>query len=358
MKKSRQQLCVAISIVFFITVLFVGQVPKPFASGSAPEQIAGFLKDVVMLDISKYSVMVVSNNVAHPTTLGGLERTSVALMLDSSQSKLYVNADITNGTLSLCAVRADSGEPEYTQPLATDYVEVAKGFLERYETFTGDSSIETMRNILASNGDIKPGDITSGNIRMSVSDLINPTFSWTTTYNGADYNSLQVSFQHYQPFFSFIDDRSYYRIGNTDVSVTMDDAINIAQKRMDIFSWAILESDGSQTKVEDFNVSAIDATLSTQGRENPLVLYPFWNVNFILDRNYPGNVHSVIVKVWADTGKINSTYPLTTSNWVADNEASTLPMPDTFSLSQILIAVPVIILIIAAVLLVVKKRGK
>ena len=38
--------------------------------------------------------------------------------------------------------------------------------------------------------------------------------------------------------------------------------------------------------------------------KNALALYPQWIVTFHLDKVYSGNVNSIMVELWADTGEV------------------------------------------------------
>lgn len=351
------QKSITIATIFFIYIITIGQISTTFAAKQNITYVEDFLNEVVMLDMNKYSSTVVSDIIDYPSELKGLERNGIVLTLESSESKLHVYAYLIDGSFSSCSITAETGEPEYVEPLLTDFVELARNFLQRYEQFTEDSIISSMKEMLDSNSGLTVGDTTSGNIKMSISDLFNPTFSWTTTHNGVDYTKLQFSYQSYQKFFSFTDDRYYHEIGQTDVNISKDEAISIAQNQIDDFSWIIIEEGGTQQKVNSFNVATIDATLSAQPKGDTLVLYPMWNVNFILDKEYPGEVQTLIVTIWADNGVVNSTYPLTTSNWIV-NGGSTIPESNASSIPLETIVLSAILVPLAIVLVLIVKRKR
>lgn len=355
MKSSTQKVAVIVAILSFFLVS-ITYVPQTFANESAQNYFIDFLNEVVLLDMAQYSTQLVSDIVDYPSELKGLDRNGIVLTLESSEATLHAYAYLIDGSISSCSITAETGEPEYLQSLPTDFVELAKGFLERYEQFTGDSSISSMKDMLDLSHGLSIGDTISGNIKMSISDLFNPTFSWTIIHDDVDYTQLQFSYPSSQKFFLFTDDRHYNEIGQTEINFSRDEAISIAQHQLDDFSWIILEDDGTQQQVPSFNVATTDATLSAHPKGDTLSLYPMWNVNFILDKVYPGDVQTLVVTIWAGNGVVNSTYPLTTSNWIPNDESPIPVSTSSIPLEAIVLSAILIPLSIVLVIFIKRKR--
>ena len=92
-----------------------------------------------------------------------------------------------------------------------------------------------------------------------------------------------------------------FKVGSTELNVQKDEAINIALKNTENYSWI---SNGEE--ISDFNIleNNITAIMYPHLRENNLELIPCWVINIPLDKVYPGNVDNILVGVWADNGEI------------------------------------------------------
>jgi hypothetical protein len=97
------------------------------------------------------------------------------------------------------------------------------------------------------------------------------------------------------------DDWYFYAVGNTQVNVSKDQAIQIARNAAKDFEW---KADGET--VSNFNVLSepVSALFFPHARTDQLVLFPYWYITLYLDREYPGGVNSIAVGVWADTGEV------------------------------------------------------
>jgi hypothetical protein len=269
---------------------------------NAGERSLIFLTDVLMVDVAKYNVTLKNDNVNYPEDLGGFPREVVGYLLDSAESRLEAAFEFENGLLTWSNIVALQGSPSYIGPLSENILESADAFLQRYQTNTEDSEVETMRNMLNSVPEIANVTKSEGNMQLTVSSKGSfVSFDWKIVFNGATFTKLGVTFKAGAPY-AFMDTRKLYTIGSTSANISEESALNIAKARVANTSWT---SDGKT--VEGSNITMLgehsSATLLTTCRE-PLVLYPYWSVSLTFDKIYPGNVYGVKYSIWADTGEI------------------------------------------------------
>lgn len=191
------------------------------------------------------------------------------------------------------------GSPQYVQPKFTTMSDHAENFLEKYQVYTGDSSLEGYKNMLSQLDITKNATKTINNIKLTSTNSLISSLDWRNSFNGADYTGISISFRN-GSFYAFKDDRSYYKIGGTEVNLSQEEAINLALQYVETFSWKV-----GDVEVTDFNIveDQIRTRLLTKSKE-PLNLYPYWLITLPLDDIYPGLVTTIQVQIWADTSEI------------------------------------------------------
>jgi hypothetical protein len=315
MKNCVKRICVSVIVSVIIAASFMS---VPFVHSeafSAIDKLLVFLRDVVMLNVTAYGdgVVVVSDIANPPPDKGEVVDEAGLITLVTNGSKLDVTFTFINRTLANCIIYLVEGEPFYTQVPTVGALEEYKGFLEKYENYTGDSAVKEMENAMSTVTDLMPVTKTVGNIKLSVSEN---SISWKYSFNNADYTSLQVSYTNPEGnggrIFWFSDDRSYIQIGDTAVNLTSEQAISLAAKRLENYSWSVDMGNGTYRQISDFNYNWQEAKLLTKGTlAAPHVWYPYWVVTFFMDKVYPGDVVNIIVEMWAKNGEIIDIYPLT-----------------------------------------------
>jgi hypothetical protein len=122
------------------------------------------------------------------------------------------------------------------------------------------------------------------------------------TANGVDFSakSLRLVFQKHV-LQELSDDWFLYKVDSTQVSVSQDQAIQIARNAAKNFEW-----NASGVLVSNFAVlqEPVSAVFFPHPRTESLTLVPYWYITLYLDREYPGGVNSITVGVWADTGAV------------------------------------------------------
>ena len=302
-------------ILTIVLTLSLMQVPTAYsAEWSAPDEALVFLEDVVELDMTKYNAILDIYDVRYPPHLGGLAQENVHYLLESNESKLDVAFAFVNETLDHCGLWVVEGSPLYSQPQPTNVLDMAKDLLQRYQNYTraldseGMRDFEGMRNVLDTVDEIEDMTTTLGNWKLKVTTGADYTaFEWIYMLGGLDFPGLTLEFLK-GTFCGLGDIWSKYKVGSTDVNVSKEEAINIAWKHVENFSWTV---DG--VEVTDFNILEEPLTaslLTTRSREEPLTLYPHWRIELYLDKVYPGMVNRISLAIWADTGEVISCVPL------------------------------------------------
>lgn len=262
-------------------------------------EVLVFLKDVVSLDVSKYNVTLNGEISNYPVDLNALEQITGKYTLVSQESKLEVLYKLVNNTLSYCLVDVLEGTPQYVQQPFKTISDTAGNFIGKYKIYTGDFSLEEYTNLLDQLDITKNTSKTVNNLKLTSTNTLISALDWKNSFNGADYTGLTVSFRN-NSFYAFKDDRSYYKIGGTEVTLSREEAISLALRYAENFSWTI-----GDLEVNDFTIveDHIRALLLTKSRE-PLTLYPYWLITLPLDDIYPGLITTIQVQIWAGSSEI------------------------------------------------------
>jgi len=371
MKSLPKSFLVTLILMAVLTVSFV-QLPKAYSAElTAPEKTLIFLKDVVKIDVTKYNATLVSNWVDYPPHWGGLAQEDVTYDLDQgNESNLYVTCKIREGMLHYFGLEVPKGSPIFAEPQPTNVLDAAKGFLERYQTYSGASYTQEMRNMLDTVDLTKDATITSGNIKLTTSNqeiqndptaeaIESTSFEWTYTVNGVNtpQNMVRVTFDQ-GVFSSFRDDWDLFKIGSTS-AISQEEAINLAKNAAEDYTLQIYLGDNTLTDVE-FNLAdePARAELFMYPKET-LTVYPFWRIELYFDKYYY-SAYGIQVGIWADTGEIESCESLSGLGPIAEEDPTessteqtlTSENDDTASTNMYIITVAAVIALVGAALLI------
>jgi len=355
MKSSLKSFLVA-SILAVLVVSLV-QMPKAYSAQlTAQDETLRFLKDVVKLDMTRYNATLVRNWVDYPPHWGGLAQEVVRYDLDwANESKLYVTCRLRDGTLYSCGLEVLKGSPIYAEPQPTNVLDRAKGFLERYQTYSGASYIQAMRDMLNAVVLTKNMTITSGNVKLTTSSqelrkdpaeaIKRTSFDWIYTVNGVDapQNVVSLTFEN-GIFKSFRDDWNLYKIGSTSINVSREEVINMAMNAAKNYTLKIWRNGWIEV---EFNIvdEPVTAELFMYPRET-LTVYPFWRVELYFDKVYY-SAYGIQVGIWADTKQIEYCMSLSYTGGSPDGGPTT---PQTrLAPTPFLIAVSIVLAIIIGV---------
>ena len=280
----------------------------PSVSNANDQAVAfSFLKNVIQLDASKYEVTLAydiedTNNGFSTDYLGyGLvQQTST---FDRTANAVFA---ISNNAVTSFSIQPTGGQLFFTTP-TTNSVDSAKRIMQNYQTWTHDSDVNKMVNLLNTVGSEKNADEISGNIELKVSTTSERTsFSWSYIYNGADYPGVNLEFQNLFGLFSltFSDNRGIYSIGNTNVNISQQKAIQTAEDYVRSLSYPMNYGNGSIVTVRGLIVNGANTTSLSTTSQGSAVLDPYWSVQVSLSHSYPGETYAVTVGVWAGNGTV------------------------------------------------------
>ena len=293
-------LTVTVAIHFFLVYGAPNQAYS--AELSAPEKALTFLNDVVRLDMTKYNARLVTVS-DFPSDLDGLAEERVKYTLESAGSKLDVTCRFRNNALVYCKLYPIEGSPLFAQP-STNILDAARSLLDRYQTYSGASYLQEMRDMLDTVTELKPMTTTSGNVKLKISIGDWTYIDWIYTVNGIDFDRNRIHFSFLNGAFnSFRDDWDLYKIGSTDGNVSEEEAIRIARENAKNFTLKIWQNEWIEVEF-DIVDEPVEAEFSTQPRE-PDTLYPLWDIQLYFDKSYYG-WNGIKVRMWADTGEVIS----------------------------------------------------
>jgi DNA-binding transcriptional ArsR family regulator len=269
-------------------------------------QAMAIIKDVVQIDVSKYQVTLESDVAETRSDLGGVVEEVMKYSLINSQSRIELTLRFRNSHFSLLQLTQLEGLPNYpllyTQRQPSDPLEAASGLLSRYKSVMNDSYLNEAATLLAS-ANKTVADQTLGNTKLQLSSYgDNAEVLVMFTESGTDFaaKSLHMVFEN-RVLKQFSDDWFLFKVGNTQVNVTKEQAMLIAKNAAKDFSWTV-----NGTKVAGFEIvdSPVSAEFYPHSKTSNLTLIPYWYVTLYLDKTYPGGVNVIAVGVWADTGEI------------------------------------------------------
>jgi hypothetical protein len=269
-------------------------------------QVLDFLSNVTYIDMQSYRATLSLVSTSYPAEYEGLPYTTGKYELDGTAlggtSLIDVTFVLVNDKLCSVIINPRQDTPMYSQQLPNMKIQ-AMELLQRYQTFSQSSDIDTMITMLADVDISQNGTSVSGNVKQIITARTHSTLlQWKYTFNGVDYSGLGLGFTD-GALNSFGDGRSYLHIGNTEVNVSKDEAVNIALNQSKTFSYTYEDQ-----VIADFKIAEnkINAQLKTSNRSEPLTVYPVWVVDLPLTEWYPGYVSYLEVALWADSGEVIS----------------------------------------------------
>jgi hypothetical protein len=342
-----------IFIMVFVMILLSSStyavlMPSAHASTikSYQTQATSILSNVVELSMDAYPQQVISernsaNNPAPlpPTTLSttnpssalvsSLPRDEVIFNLTATQSRMRARCSFVNGKLNQISLYNDVGSPVLKQP-TTNTLVMAQGFLERYQSFTGNSLYGSLSSMLNNTTLQTNVTKTAGNVMLQATVFDNQTENdlvWSYVDNNGNPAPMKDIVLSYRNGYleSFLDNWQLYQTVGVP-TLSSQNAVATALQVVKNFSYIAQNADGTNFTVSDFKVATtFNVTLSymnydvqtplqsTRGSD-PYTLYPAWYVGVGFDKIYPDGITGLNIWVWADTGNLGSVEPMKIQN--------------------------------------------
>jgi hypothetical protein len=265
-----------------------------------------FLRDVIQINLSKYQVTLLSHTTEERSDLGGMIEEIFKLSLVDGDSNMDIDLRFRNNHFSLYQLSVLEGfppyAPEYIQSELKEIIEVTRDLVERYKLNIGDPYLEDISRLLALANETS-NELVLDNIKLKITiNGDNAEVLLMYTENGVDFSakSLRLVFENHA-LKALSDDWFLYAVGNTQINISKEEAVQIARNAAEDFTW-----NASGEEVSDFVIltEPVSALFFPHPRTEPLTLIPYWYITLYLDRTYPGEVRSITVGIWADTGKV------------------------------------------------------
>ncbi|MFA5364676.1 MAG: hypothetical protein WC325_05785 [Candidatus Bathyarchaeia archaeon] len=299
MNRVMKRFFVAVVLVCFCSLFL--QLPIVFAADEKPIADRGlaFIKDVAMMDVTKYDVKISGPSVDYLPSRGGIKTETLRYDLKSSESELHLFIIFTNGNLQCFRVYNDKGSPVYKQTPSTILNE-AKETLERFQNVSKVMYPPEITNLLhAVNSNATECTLTSNNVKLAASIQGNGgALNWFYVANGIEYTrkSVRMTFSNGRLTF-FGNDWNVYSVGNTNLNVTKQEAIETSIQRAQ--SHKLVFDD----KPEPFILAQDKVNIQLWAVERePLTLQLTWHVKIPFVQPVYG-VYGLEVGLWADTGE-------------------------------------------------------
>ena len=280
--------------------------------GIGADKVADFLQNVTKIDTTNYTLSLLRNTMQWRTDFGGVAEEVIQYSLTSSLSNLNVNFRYRNNHFSRYELTMIESSPIFTQNQPNDVLQNAKFQLSRYKTYSGDSYLTNMTNIINSVSTLDNMNVTQGNIKLQITALGDTvTFLFMYSENGIDFQTkgLQMTFQN--NILTMMSDGYFlFTIGNKNLATSKEQAVKIALEYVKTLTWNI---EGKQ--VTGFTViqPPVSIQLVPHTRGNSVELIPYWYIEFALTQTYSGGYNEVGIGIYADTGQVSDANLLSVS---------------------------------------------
>ncbi|MCX8177756.1 MAG: hypothetical protein N3F10_05615 [Candidatus Bathyarchaeota archaeon] len=323
-------------LIVFLCLLSCALIsPAACADVSELRQVGwAFIKDVLMLDVTKYNVSVWT--LEAPVKFGAASGwIDVTYKLSGAESDVTVGLLFKDGRLAICSIYFERGLPLVIGGAPLSPLEWARILLERHWRASGKDYVKQMLDMLSNIemedlGKVRACEFypsysaayesrkeltgiikTVGNVKMSIviepNDYypeLNTTYiKWEYVENGVVFRQKEVSFTFSPTNMHFVDQWDIYRVGSSMLKVSTDEeALRVAREAVRDLTYV---SDGKPVGNLTVLEKPLYVYLGTDYRGSDIyTLYPYWEVYLCLNKVYPAGVTGIRVFIWADTGEV------------------------------------------------------
>lgn len=246
-----------------------------------------------------------------------LPQEHVTYIFESDESNISGTCTFVNGKLRSMFTNKLAGWPLTTRLAPHSSIEMAKEFLKTYQTYSGASYYDILQNMIDDVEFNKNFTKTSENIMFKATFTSNATsFRWEYCFDSGEAQSKCVALNFENGFLDyFVNTWSIYSIGNTELTISEEEAIKIAITAAEKYSWNVsMGENNPSVTVTEFNIVGVIetkmsfanyATKNESRDTDPLTLYPCWQIKLYFDKLYSGRVYGLDIGLWADTGELH-----------------------------------------------------
>ena len=256
--------------------------PTPNLGGKA----LSFLSDVISLDLTKYKVTLYENQSGGNHLFYKLyPNDEPSLFFFPSETLAIFN--FYNGTLGSCTLSPGIDGLNYKQAFSDRY-NTTIGIVQRFETWANDSWVQGMETLMVKVGSEKNVLEVSGNesLRITVHSDGFGEYQFSNYFGGVEYTGVTVSMGNSSSRdVFFTDSRAFEKIGNTTITVSRQQAINIAEEYLKNYSFQHTFGNGTSITISNLNVTSISSVdletnpgyANMESIQNS-TLFPYWDV--------------------------------------------------------------------------------
>ncbi|MCW3996348.1 MAG: winged helix-turn-helix domain-containing protein [Candidatus Bathyarchaeota archaeon] len=281
----------------------VSQNQELMSWGIGTSKIAHILRNVTLIDTTKYKITLLSNTMEYRNDFSVTEE-NLKYSLNSLESNLDVDFRFRANHFSRYELHMIESQPIFVLTPPSSVIENAEGILKRYKAYSGDAYLDGMLNLLTQVNNTQDQSIAKDNIKLQITNTGTNTveFLWMYTENGVDFNakSLRMTFQR-NILIEMSDGYFLFTIANTKVNVNQEQAIQIARDYAKKLTWNI---DGKQVTGFDTLETPVSVQFVPHPRGNSVALVPYWYIILRLDKFYSGGINAVSIGLYADTGEV------------------------------------------------------
>jgi hypothetical protein len=270
--------------------------------GIGTDKVANLLDNIAKIDTTQYKIALLSNTLEFRQDFGVAEEI-LKYSLTSSQSNIDVDLRFRANHLSRYQLTQIESTGIYQQTQPSDILQIAKGTLDRYHSYSGDSYLEEMSNLISAVNKTDNLSIIQGNLKLQIRSSADETeFLWMYSERGIDFSakSLRMTFQN-RLLTGLTDGYFLFTVGNTDLAISEDQAVDRAKNYVKTLTWTI---DGKQVTGFNTEDQPVSVQLLPHPRGNSVALIPYWYIVLSLDATYSGGINEVSVGLFADTGQV------------------------------------------------------
>ncbi|MCL2172696.1 MAG: hypothetical protein FWB84_03530 [Candidatus Bathyarchaeota archaeon] len=331
-KKSNKISSTILFALFFCLLICSTVLPNAQATEKRlqPEAIT-VLESVVGIDTGKYDVVLSSQR---DSVISERPKNELTFDLTAEQSRLQADVSFISNNFYSVRLPEPMGSTLFKQS-DDSLLDMAKGFMNRYQSYTGNSIYGELGNMLNNIEVVGSFTKTEGNVQLEVlSDVPDELYiMWTyVDDNGVRANPKNIGLSFYGDRLSaFYDYWQLYEIKGGTPKISSEEAVEIALNALKGFSWKAYTGENNElVTVSEFEVATVgtpslsylnyidfasmdyihyDEYDSPRGGDQ-FALYPSWYIQIGFDKVYPGSVTGANVRVWGDTGEVSTISPM------------------------------------------------